>query len=92
MSEETNVTCPHCNGKGKDLIFTTRNMSGQMTPCTTCGATGIITVEHMKRITKGKAMRDDRVARMLSQREEAARLGIDPMALNDMERGREPRQ
>lgn len=88
------LTCPNCDGRksvealvdygGKD-----RHKSGPQTlPCPTCKGEGVITEEYKRRMDDGRALRDDRVARGVSQKQEAERLCIDPRALNDLERGR----
>lgn len=96
------MKCPDC-ADGKTFAFVSRrrredepiNPHGEPDvigesgwyPCMTCKGTQEISEEHAARITKGKAMRKDRVARRKSLREEAAALGITVLELSNMERG-----
>lgn len=53
------------------------------------GGLGIVEVEVTHRWRKGRALRERRVhKRGLAQQQFGRRLGIDPMLLNDVERGR----
>lgn len=90
------MTCPTCNGKGDSWALVSgiredgRRFCEQRTlPCYTCNGTGAITPEHAARIAEGERMRKDRIARCMSLREEAARLGISPVTLSHREQGRE---
>lgn len=87
-------TCPECKGEGKYYSRRFVNRVGGCTYnegeqiCSTCVGYGSITDEHAERIKQGEARRRDRISRHVSQREEAAQLGIEPSELNDIERGR----
>jgi hypothetical protein len=56
--------------------------------CTACGGTGQITEEHLRKIEEGRAMRDARRARRISQSERAAELGMDLVVYSKLENGR----
>jgi hypothetical protein len=99
MSEQ--VTCPQCNGRKGSTAFLdgydpkTGRSKGwtEWTVCSLCKGVGTLPAEEaatvIARREKGEALRQDRIARGLSQREEAKRLGITPMELNAREHGRE---
>lgn len=59
-----------------------------MMNCSDCDGFGKITEEHMQRITAGRKLRDDRMARDMSLKEEATRLGISVVQLSNLEHGR----
>lgn len=87
------TTCPSCKGnKGGEAFVCGPNVHGlRWTPCSTCNATGEITEEHLARIEYGRLMREDRIRRRLTVREEAKRLGVSSMAeWSGIENGREP--
>lgn len=83
-------TCPHCDGERRVFAFWDGpNVSGSgYVDCSTCKGAGTVTPEHMQRIVDGRKRRDDRVARRVSLAEEARRLGIKPVELSAIERGR----
>lgn len=58
--------------------------------CFTCHGAGEISEEHVRLIEEGERLRADRIARGLSLREEAARLGCPPRELSDREQGKIP--
>lgn len=61
-------------------------------PCSLCQGNGEITEEHAARIVEGDRLREDRVARKVSLRDEAKRLGIEPAKLSALENGRDPQE
>jgi ribosome-binding protein aMBF1 (putative translation factor) len=61
-----------------------------LVPCTRCGATGQVTAAEAERVAEGQRRAADRKARGLSLRDEAARLGITPIELADIEHARMP--
>lgn len=87
------MKCPDCLGRGTvTALLCGRgiNCRERELPCRICDGSGTITEEIQARIDAGKAMRADRIRRGLSQREEAARLGITPQELSKREAGRLP--
>jgi DNA-binding transcriptional regulator YiaG len=56
--------------------------------CNFCKGEGQVSSEAAERWRKGRALRDARVKQHISQREEAIRLGITWIQLNDIEHGR----
>lgn len=84
------ITCPHCNGDRRVFMFWdgSEHRGSGFVNCSTCKGEGFITDEHMTRIVEGKKRRDDRVERGVSLKEEAERLGINPVELSAIERGR----
>jgi DnaJ-class molecular chaperone len=84
-------SCPHCSGTGRSLVHVNRGdqpHTWERQPCRTCAGHGLISREQADRIAEGERRREDRKARGLSLREEAARLGVKPWALSDIENGR----
>jgi len=59
-----------------------------MVDCGRCGATGEVTAAELARVEEGERRRRDRIARGVSLQQEAARLGLTPMALADIEHAR----
>lgn len=89
------MDCPGCSGRGSHAAFVSRTggvCGYEDMPCRDCGGVGQVTHERREALLdaalKGDALRADRIARRLSLREEAARLGISVVALSDRERGR----
>lgn len=83
------MTCPSCNGKGEGYGIACGS-SGCRTgalKCSTCKGTGEITEEHMKRIEEGRKLHEGRIARRVSQREEAKRLNMDVVLYSKVEHG-----
>lgn len=86
--------CPVCLGSPKSIAHF--NM-GENKPhewreieCDACEGTGRVTQHRMDAITEGKKLRQDRIERNMSLREEAQRLGISPVQLSRRERGYAP--
>lgn len=86
--------CPRCQGVGANeaLVCGRRAAGGfcdqRRLKCSTCGGRGRVTRELLLRIQEGERLRRDRVARSISLREEAKRLGISPVELSHREQGR----
>lgn len=87
------ITCPRCNGKREThgiMCGSSGCHTGAM-KCFTCKGEGQITETHAERITIGRRMRQGRVARRVTVREEAARLGADFAEWSQIEQGDEPK-
>lgn len=84
------VVCPECNGakSGFAISCSDRGCQTGERVCDFCKGAGEVSSEASERWHIGKAMRDDRVKRHLTQQEEADQLEITPIELNDIERGR----
>lgn len=73
------ITCPSCKGKGSGWGFMcgpSGDRVGEI-PCSRCKRTGEITEEHAQRIEVGNLMHHERIARGVTLREEAKRLGAN---------------
>lgn len=81
------ILCPLCNGLGYTGEYVIRERAKRLT-CRLCLGFQIVTEEKAEMYREGRRRREDRVSRGLSGREEARRLGIEPLALNHMEQGR----
>lgn len=82
--------CPSCKGSGQVLAHvaaTSGHRFGEY-PCDTCGGAGAITEDHARRIVQGQALREDRLARGMTLRREAERLGLGAAELSARESGR----
>jgi DNA-directed RNA polymerase subunit M/transcription elongation factor TFIIS len=98
MASETSEKCPQCGGHTQAFAV----MCGPRTPdgddmkCTTgiqacdlCGGLGIVESAVAERYRRGDAIRKLRVKKwQLTLNQQAHILGISPMLLNDIERGR----
>lgn len=84
--------CGNCDGSGKRsaLVRFARPTRCEWVdmPCIDCDGTGTMTIERVAALTAGEAMRQDRISRGLSLRQEAVRLGIPDRDLSDREMGR----
>ena len=85
------ATCARCSGTGLVSAFVEyENRPGDFRDdltCGTCGGSGRLSADRVRAIQAGEARRRDRVARGISLREEADRLGISAAALSRQERG-----
>ncbi len=84
------VICPRCNG-AKSAFGVRCGDRGCQTgswACDLCKGEGQVSPVTAERWRQGRAMRDARVKLGTSQREEANRLGISLIQLNDIEHGR----
>src|SRR5215472_18138850 len=84
-------TCPSCNNQGPFLAVVSdpTGCHETMRACDFCGGLGIVEVAAADRWRRGQALRQIRVhKRQLTQKGLAHILGISPMLLNDIERGR----
>ncbi len=82
------VECPTCRGQGEYEVYACPGFRRVVVACKRCGATGRVTAAEAARVAEGKRRAEDRKARGLSLRDEAARLGITPMELADIEHAR----
>lgn len=84
--------CQHCLGKGKVTAFVDcedKSQSGmRQITCLDCRGEGTVTIEYLERRAAGKALRDDRLLRNFSLRQEAHRRGMAVRDLSDLEHGR----
>lgn len=83
------LSCPHCGGRGANQGIACGPGTCQMKAftCSTCKGAGVITEYRQAKITEGEALRQDRIKRNQTQREEAKRLGLDVVTYSQMERG-----
>lgn len=93
--QNTRYPCSHCSGRGFTIELTriatqTAGLDCQWLKrdCGTCGASGEISRETYERIERGHALREARIARLESLRDAAARLGVTPERLSQIEWGR----
>jgi DNA-binding XRE family transcriptional regulator len=84
------VVCPECRGAKSSYAVSCSDRGCQtgVRACDFCRGEGRVSSEIADRWRAGKAMRDARVKQGRTQQEEADWLGISPMELNDIERGR----
>jgi hypothetical protein len=87
------VICPACNGQEPQGIVHVNRGSEPHTwekppACHLCSGLKMVSIYVAASYNLGRQMRDDRVARGISLREEAARLGITPRQLSNREIGR----
>lgn len=81
------MKCPTCSGTGKIRGFGCPGFVPIEIDCVACTGTGTRPDEQAQWIEEGKAMKENRIARNLSLREEAARRKMNPAELSEMERG-----
>ncbi len=88
--EKLPVPCTRCGGRGWFDAVVNRGGCCEFdsVDCDLCAGTGRISEVLAERIAAGRRRRDDRVARGLTVRQEAARLGITAVQLGQIERGR----
>ena len=84
------VVCPECGGAKSSYAVSCGDRGCQtgVRACEFCEGEGQVSSEAGERWRAGKALRDARVKQGLTQQQEAERLGISPMELNDLEHGR----
>lgn len=82
--------CPDCEGAGIQELFTLcGGYRGRIRrECPLCKGAGAITPEQLERVRHGDRMREERLGRGLTQRQEAKRLGISVVELSQREAGR----
>jgi hypothetical protein len=81
--------CPSCGGaKGGEAVVCGGGRSQVRTvECSFCRGTGRVSADRVALWQGGRRRRDDRVARGVTLREEAKRLGITAAKLSALERG-----
>lgn len=79
------MKCPECHG-AKDIQLICPPMPRKM-PCPRCFGLGAVPDEQKEWIEVGKQMREDRLKRGHTLREESRRRKIDSLVLSNMERG-----
>ena len=82
------MKCPDCNGAGKNRVLACPPGELREIICSLCGGSGKISPKQARWIEHGKMLRQDRLNRNLSLREEAERLRITPYILSQIERGK----
>lgn len=93
--QNTRYPCSRCSGRGFTLkLLRIRTESAGLdcqwhkSDCATCRGGGEIDRETYERIERGHALREARIARLESLRDAAARLGVTPERLSQIEWGR----
>lgn len=86
------VICPRCEGKGSgfSIMCGPKGCRTGDRKCSTCSGDGSITEDHANRIKVGETMRQDRIKRNATIREDATRLGCDFGEWSRIEFGRAP--
>jgi hypothetical protein len=89
------MQCARCGGQGGANAFVNRGEdiskhTYEWCKCLTCGGSGVVTDEQARRIERGQAMRDKRVADGITLMEASRRLGVGPAQLSAIERGDGP--
>lgn len=79
--------CPKCEN-GTIVVLVCPGAKWVTRECDYCHGTGQITDEQLSDIQAGKAMRDERLKRGISQSERAVELGMDWVAYSHLENGR----
>ena len=91
MSQFDETKCPECEGRKGASVFVDRQGGGRLEfmRCTYCVGLGTVSKIREAKYRLGEEMRKDRIARGMSLRQEAARLGIKPRELSNREWGRD---
>lgn len=79
------MKCPDCLGNGNSFALV--HGKPRLSRCPTCNGTCEVSADRADAIERGNAMRLDRMARKVTLRKEAVRLGISPTRLSQMEQG-----
>src|SRR5271154_1001764 len=84
------VVCPECGGAKSSYAVSCGDRGCQtgVRVCGFCEGEGQVSSEAGERWRAGKAMRDARVKHGLTQQQQAERLGLSAIELNDVEHGR----
>jgi hypothetical protein len=87
------MQCPRCNGS-KTIVAAHVSYAngshgyGVPFPCDQCAGSGEVPDEMAEWIQAGSAMREERLQRRVTLREEAKRRGMNPVELSRMEFGK----
>lgn len=83
------ITCPDCKGQRtmNALVQQAGGCRMMTLPCIRCKGSGEIPFAMLRWMVEGYSLRVDRLHRDLTQREEAARLGVSVVVLSQMENG-----
>lgn len=84
------VICPECNGRKGGVVHVnaTSGHRFENRKCDFCDGLGHVRQHELDRWKECEAVRADRIARGMTLRAEAARLGISPSELSDREHAR----
>ena len=77
------ITCPACNGE-KVIHAAFHDVE---IPCNQCKGTGEVPEEMIAWIERGMEIRDERLSRKVTLRDEAKRLDVGVMTISAIERG-----
>lgn len=80
--EDEEITCWDCKGDGHVRLFHGR------ADCPRCEGSGKVLKITATWFEAGKAIKRHRLARRVNMRDEAKRLGVNPLAYSDIERGK----
>ena len=86
--KDIETRCPECGPHRSVIVHYAPGAVRGPRVCSRCGGSGVITKEVAARICEGEQLREIRIESGLTLREEAARLGISPRELSDIENGR----
>lgn len=82
--------CVNCKGDGILVGYGCPGFRRIETPCKPCGGTGQAPSWQAEAVGRGRDLRAARMARKVTLREEAHRLGLSPVTLSDAELGHRP--
>lgn len=80
--EDDEITCWGCKGNGYVRLF------HGVVDCPRCDGLGRVPKIAVTWYETGKAIKRDRLARRVKMHDEAKRLGVNPLAYSDIERGK----
>ena len=79
--------CPTCEGKNEIFGIGCPGFKPILITCHTCNGKGEITDVQIERMKDGEKLRQERLKRRMSLRNEAKRLNINVIELSDIEHG-----
>ena len=91
MNDQATETCPACNGYKRVIVFidyASGHGSAKTQDCSLCAGFGTVHPSLAAKVREGEQLRQDRLARGMTLRAEAARLGTTARDLSDREAGR----
>lgn len=86
----TAMVCVACDGQGKTVGYACPGFRRIEMACAPCGGSGVAPPWQAEAVARGTVLRNERMARNVSQREEAKRIGVDVVVLSQAENGRRP--